>query len=184
MKSSQLRRRLVLLGAVLLLGALALAACAPNPDELIISPQLGEQMVARAAGNQVVRAEPTPVPKLADLAPDQVTAGLDPEVLAAFANADPARGQQLANQNACIGCHSLDPNVALAGPTWYNLGNTAVGRVPGLSPAAYIDHSIVNPSEYVAPGYQDNVMPKTFGQTLSVQDQADLIAFILSQTAE
>ena len=184
MKSSQLRRRLFLLGALMLLGALALAACAPNPNELIISPQLGEQMAARAAGNQVVRAEPTPLPKLADLTPDQVTAGLDPEVLAAFANADPAHGEQLATANGCIGCHSLDPNATMTGPTWHNIGNTAVSRVPGLGPAAYIDHSIVNPSEYVVPGFPDNVMPHTYADLLSAQDQADLVAFLLSQTAE
>lgn len=184
MMSSQLRRRLILLCAVLLVSALALAACAPNPNELIISPQLGEQMVARAAGNQVVRAEPTPLPKLADLPPEQVTAGLDEEVLAALAGADVARGQQLATQNACIGCHSLDPDATMTGPTWYNIGNTAVSRIPGMSPAAYLDHSIISPSEYVVPGFLDNLMPHTYADLLSAQDQADLIAYLLSQTAE
>lgn len=184
MMSLQLRRRLVLLCAVLLLGTFALAACSPNPNELIISPQLGEQMVARAAGNQVVRAEPTPLPLLADLAPEQVTAGLDEEVLAALAGADIARGEQLSTQNACIGCHSLDPNVTMTGPTWYNIGNTAVSRIPGMSPAAYLDHSIINPSEYVVPGYPDNIMPHTYADLLTAQDQADLVAYLLSLTAE
>jgi cytochrome c2 len=184
MKSSQLRRRMLLVLAVLLVGALALAACAPDPDELIISPQLGEQMSARAAGSQVVRAEPTPLPRLADLTPEQITAGLADDLAAAVASGDPAHGEQLALQNACIGCHSLDPNVTMPGPTWHNIGNTAVGRVPGLSPAAYLDHSIVNPSEYVVPNFPDGIMPKTFGQTLSVQDQGDLIAYLLTLTQE
>jgi cytochrome c2 len=184
MKSSQLRRRILLLWAVLLVGALALAACAPDPNELIISPQLGDQMVARSAGNQVVRAEPTPAPRLADLTPEQITAGLDPELAQAVLNGDPANGEQLALANACIGCHSLDPNATMTGPTWYNIGNNAVSRVPGLSPAAYLDHSIVNPSEYVVPDYPDNIMPKTYGQTLSIQDQGDLIAHLLAQTQE
>lgn len=184
MKSSQLRRRIILFLAVMLVGALALAACAPDPNELIISPQLGEQMAARAQGNTVVRAEPTPAPLLADLSPDQVTAGLDPEVLAAFANADPAHGQQLTQQNGCIGCHSLDPNATMTGPTWYNIGNTAVSRVPGLGPAAYLDHSVVKPGEYVVPNYPDNIMPRTYGDILSPQDQADIVAFLLSQTGQ
>ncbi len=184
MKSSQLRRRMLLLLAVLLVGALALAACAPDPNELIISPQLGDQMVARSAGNQVVRAEPTPAPRLADLTPEEITAGLPEDLAAAIINGDPARGEQLALSNGCIGCHSLDPNAVMTGPTWYNIGNTAVGREPGVSPAAYLDHSIVNPSEYVVPNYPDNIMPKTYGQTLSVQDQGDLIAHLLAQTAE
>ena len=84
--------------------------------------------------------------------------------------------------NYCIGCHSLDPKAQMTGPTWYNIGNTAVGRQPGVSPAAFLDHSVVNPSEYVVPNYPDNIMPKNFGQILSIQDQGDLIAYLLQQT--
>jgi cytochrome c2 len=184
MKSSQLRRRMGWLLAVLLIGALALAACAPDPNELIISPQLGEQMVARSAGNQVVRAEPTPLPQLAALTPEEIVAGLPEDLVAAVTSGDPARGEQLALQNGCVGCHSLDPNVTMTGPTWYNMGNTAVGRQPGVSPAAYLDHSIVNPGEYVVPNYPDNIMPRNYGEILSVQDQGDLIAYLLAQTQE
>lgn len=182
MKLSQRWRLAWLVLALLVVGAMALAACSPNPQELIISPQLGAQMEARAAGNQVVRAEPTPLPKLADLQPDQVTAGASPELIDALAKADPAKGQQLAQANGCLGCHSLDPNAKMTGPTWHNLGNTAVGRVPNESPVFYLDHSIVNPSEYVVPNYPDNIMPKNFGQVLSIQDQADIISFLLQQT--
>jgi cytochrome c2 len=182
MKSSQLRRRMGLTLAVLLFGALVLAACAPDPNELIISPQLGEQMVARDSGDEVVRAEPTPLPLLASLTPEQIVAGLPEDLVTAINNADPARGEQLALQNGCVGCHALDPNVTMTGPTWYNIGNVAVGREPGVSPAAYLDHSIINPSEYVVPNYPDNIMPKTYGDILSVQDQGDLIAYLLQQT--
>jgi mono/diheme cytochrome c family protein len=184
MKSSQLRRRMGWLLAVMLIGALALAACAPDPNELIISPQLGEQMVARSAGNQVVRAEPTPLPQLSALTPEEIVAGLPEDLVAAVTNGDPARGEQIALQNGCVGCHALDPNVTMTGPTWYNMGNTAVGRQPGVSPAAYLDHSIVNPGEYVVPNYPDNIMPRNYGEILSVQDQGDLIAYLLAQTQE
>lgn len=175
------QRRVGLLLAMLIVGAAVLAACAPNPNEFIISPKLGEQIAARDAGQQVVKAEPTPLPQLANLSPDQVTAGLAPDLLAAFKKANPANGEKLYSAQGCIGCHSLDPNAKMTGPTWHNLGNTAVSRVPGESPAAYIDQSIVNPSAFVVPGYPDGIMPKTFGQSLTIQDQADLIAFILSQ---
>jgi cytochrome c2 len=182
MKSSQLRRRMGLTLAVLLFGALVLAACAPDPNELIISPQLGEQMVARDSGNQVVRAEPTPLPLLSSLTPEQIVAGLPEDLATAVSSGDAARGEQLALQNGCVGCHNLDPNVTMTGPTWYNIGNVAVSREPGVSPAAYLDHSIVNPGEYVVPNYPDNIMPKTYGEILSVQDQGDLIAYLLQQT--
>ena len=182
MKSSQLRRHMGWWLAAMFVGVVVLAACSPNPNELIISPQLGEQMAARAAGNQVVRAEPTPVPLLSSLTPDQVIAGLAPDLATAVTDGNPAHGEQLAQQNGCIGCHSLDPKAQMTGPTWYNVGNTAVGRQPGVSPAAYLDHSVVNPSEYVVPNYPDNIMPKNFGQILSIQDQGDLISYLLKQT--
>ena len=184
MKSSQLRRHMGWLLAVMFLGALSLAACAPDPNELIISPQLGEQMVARSAGSQVARAEPTPLPQLSALTPEQIVAGLPADLATAITNGDPAHGEQLAQQNGCIGCHSLDPAATMTGPTWYGLGNRAVGREPGVSPAAYLDHSIVNPGEYVVPNYPDNIMPKNYGEILSIQDQGDLIAYILQQTQE
>lgn len=182
MKSLQLRRHMGLLLAALFVGVVVLAACSPNPNELIISPQLGEQMAARSAGNEVVRAEPTPLPLLSSLTPEQVVAGVAPDLATAIASANAAHGEQLAQQNGCIGCHSLDPKAQMTGPTWYNIGNTAVGREPGVSPAAYLDHSIVNPGEYVVPNYPDNIMPKNFGQILSIQDQGDLIAYLLQQT--
>ena len=131
-----LRHRLVLLVTLLLLSATNLVACAPDPDVLIISPQLGEQMAAIEAGNQVVAAEPTPLPKLADLAPEAITAGLPPEFEAALAVASPDEGVNIATANGCIGCHALDPTVQMTGPTWYGVGNTAVSRVPGESPCA------------------------------------------------
>jgi len=178
---SWLRQRVGLMIALLLVGGAVLVACSPNPRELIISPQLGEQIEARQAGNVIVKAEATPAPLLADLSPDQVTAGLPDDVLAAFANADVAAGEQLYTTSGCIGCHSLDPAIVLTGPTWHNLGNVAVSRVPGESPALYIDTSIVNPGAHVVGGYPDGIMPKNYGDLLSVQDQVNLLKFILAQ---
>jgi hypothetical protein len=53
-----------------------------------------------------------------------------------------------------------------------------------MSPAMYLDTSVVNPSAHVVTGYPDNIMPKNYGEILTIQDQADLIAFMLSQTQE
>ncbi len=179
-----LRHRLVLLVTLLLLSATNLVACAPDPDVLIISPQLGEQMAAIEAGNQVVVAEPTPLPKLADLAPEAITAGLPPEFEAALATANPDEGVNIATANGCIGCHSLDPTAQMTGPTWYGVGNTAVSRVPGESPALYLYQSITDSGAFVAPGYPAGIMPAIYGDTLSEQQIADMVAYLLSQTQE
>lgn len=180
----QLQRRYVVLGALLIVIAVMTTACAPDPQELIISPQLGDQMVARAAGQQVVRAEPTPLPVLAELTPEQIVAGLPEEIAAALPNADLAHAEQLALTNGCIGCHSLDPAAQMTGPTWYNLGNTAVSRIPGESPALYLYESITNPGKFTVPNYPAGVMPATYAETLSPTDLTDLVAYLLAQTQD
>ncbi|MCS6826170.1 MAG: cytochrome c [Caldilinea sp.] len=160
------------------------AACAPDATQLIISPQLGEQLAAREAGNIVAAATPTPLPRLADLTPEEIVAGLPEDFAAALAAANPANGEQIALVRGCVGCHSLDPNVALAGPTWHNIGDTAVSRVRGESPALYLYESIVNPNAFVVPNYPANVMPANFGELLSTQELADLVAYLLSLSGQ
>jgi cytochrome c551/c552 len=164
-----------------LAAALVVTGCAPDASAHIISPELGEQLYADEAGQQVV-AEPTPEPVLlANLSPEQIYAGLPPEISELMANADPAHGEQLAQVNACIGCHSVDPNVQLAGPTWHNIGDIAANRQPGTSPALYLLSSIEKPDDFVVPTFSDQVMPENFGDTLSDQDLADLLAYLLTQ---
>ena len=41
----------------------------------------------------------------------------------------------------------------------------------------FTHESIVNPGAYVESGYQ-NIMPSTFGQNLSPQQLADLVAYL------
>lgn len=166
----------------LMTAALALSACMPDADAMIISPNLGAQMVAAAsAGPGAVVAEPTPAPKLADLTEEQITAGLPDDVVAALAAADPANGETLSLANACIGCHSLDPETVMTGPTWHNVADTAIVRVQGESPAYYLYQSFMDPNAYVVNGFPSGVMPQTYADTLSTGDIADLLAYLLSQ---
>jgi cytochrome c551/c552 len=165
---------------VLLLAVILLVSCTPDANAPIVSPQLGTILAAREAG-EMVAAVPTPTPVLlVTLSDDQIYAGLPDDLRAAIASADPARGDSLAVVNACKGCHALEPGVALAGPTWVNIGDTAAGRIPNMSPAEYIHRSIVDPNSYIVPGFQAGIMPQNFSERLSVQDQADLIVFLLS----
>lgn len=158
--------------------------CSPDAEREIISPDLGARLVlAQSAGEVVVAATPVP-PKLAELPAEQVTAGLPDDVLQAITNATPANGETLALTFACIGCHALDPNEVRTGPTWHNMGDTAVVRVPGESPAFYLYHSIIAPNEHVVEGYPANIMPQNFGQTMSVQQLGDMVAYLLSQNGQ
>ncbi len=166
------------------LAAVGLSGCAPNADGYIISPQLGAQLAAQEAGLVIV-VEPTPLPPvLADLTPDQITAGLPDDLAAALASADPTQGTNIATANGCIGCHSLDPAATMTGPTWHNVGDHAIIRVAGESPAEYIHQSIVNPAAFVVPDYPAGIMPATYGDQLSTQELADLIAYLLEQSGQ
>ncbi len=172
------------LGLAVLALATVLSGCAPDANAEIISPQLGEQLYAKEV-SEVVVAEPTAVPlALADLAPEEVTAGLPEDFAAALAAADAANGQNVALTNGCVGCHSTDPAVTMTGPTWHNVGDAAVNRVPGESPALYLYQSITDPNAYIVPGYPSGIMPQIYADTIPQEDLADLVAYLLAQQGQ
>ncbi len=179
MKSLHTRRFGLLL--VLLIIVAVVGGCTPNAAAELVSPKLGEQLLAKEASAEVV-VEPTPVPKkFTDLTPDEVVAGLPADFATALAAADPSKGETVALAAGCLGCHSLDPNEVKTGPTWHNLADTATNRRPDESPAFYIHDSIVNPGAFVVPGFPANVMPPNFADTINEGDLANLVAYLLQQ---
>lgn len=172
--------RWAFIALVALLTFSILAGCTPNANDLILSPDLGSQIAARDAGAVVTVAKPE-LKNLADLTDAEKYAGLPPEVMDVIHTVNPADAEAIRTKYACVGCHSLD-GTALAGPTWKNLGNTAVNRVKGESPALYLYQSITEPGAYVVEGYIDGVMPKTFKDQMSPEELATVIQFILEQT--
>lgn len=103
------------------------------------------------------------------------------DFVALVAAADPARGQRLTVAGGCIGCHSLDENPALVGPTWEKVGETAATRVAGQDAVTYLYNSIVDPNAYVVPGYQPNIMPHSYGQMFGAGDLAAIVKYLLAQ---
>ena len=85
---------------------------------------------------------------------------------------DPAAGQQVFAANQCANCHTLQAAGATAtiGP---NLDETLQGK-----DADYIREAIVNPSAQIAEGFQDGLMPKDYGEKLSEEELANLVAFL------
>jgi cytochrome c len=99
---------------------------------------------------------------------------------------DPVRGQQIFAQGVngappCSSCHGTSGgrNAFQLAPNMIGLDERAGQRVAGLSAEAYIHQSIVEPEAYLVPGFRP-IMPPTFGETLTEQDIADLIAFLLT----
>lgn len=160
------------------------AGCVPNADSELLAPDLGPKLVMAQSEGAIV-IEPTPVPpKLAELTEDEIYAGLEPDVQQAILNADPANGETIALTFGCIGCHALDPNEVKTGPTWHNVGDIAIVRVPGESAAQYLYQSIVAPNAFVTPGYPSNVMPANFTETMTPEQIADMVAYLLEQNGQ
>src|SRR5690606_22789617 len=133
----------------------------------------------------------TPVPPmLAELTPEQIYAGMPEDLAAAVQAADPAAGANIALAVAvpsCTGCHFLDPSIPAAGPTWHNIGDTAVDhamRAGSPGPAEYLHQSIVAPSAWVVPGFTGGIMPEVYDEQLSDEDLATLIAYLLAQNGQ
>src|SRR5262245_45503603 len=66
---------------------------------------------------------------------------------------------------ACATCHTLDAS-RLVGPGFRGVATGAGQHVPGETPSDYLHNVIVQPGAYIVQGY-DNVMPPTYGTTLS-----------------
>jgi cytochrome c oxidase subunit 2 len=85
------------------------------------------------------------------------------------ADGDTPDGKALFASAGCGGCHTFTP----AG------SSGAVGpRLDGLTDAASVRESIVDPGAVVVSGFSDGVMPTTFGDSFSDEEIDALVAFL------
>jgi mono/diheme cytochrome c family protein len=93
------------------------------------------------------------------------------------AKGDPAAGKKLFAANGCGGCHTFKPagTNGQIGPDLDKLAQYAKQANQGTL-KQFAATSIVNPSAYIQPGYQ-NVMPTTYAK-LPPKQIADLVAFL------
>ncbi|MGJ3240233.1 MAG: c-type cytochrome [Anaerolineae bacterium] len=121
------------------------------------------------------------------------TVGTDvEEITANLPEGDPAHGEELYNGTApletgtvlgCSGCHT---NGAV-GPdtvgTWTRTVNQrlTLPEFADYTPEQYLIESIVAPNDYVVPSYSSGVMNNNYGEQLSAQDLADIIAYLATQ---
>lgn len=93
---------------------------------------------------------------------------------------DPVNGQVIYNgaTYACAGCHM---NAAVAPLTEEQWGAATSGARPYPDePLRYFVESIVHPNDYVVDGYPANAMPQNFGERMTYQDMADILAYVRS----
>jgi cytochrome c oxidase subunit 2 len=77
---------------------------------------------------------------------------------------------------ACGSCHTL-ADAGTTGQTGPDLDKVLKGK-----DAAFIKQSILDPNKQIAPGYQPNIMPPNFGDTLSPQQVDALVKYLSDVT--
>ncbi len=90
-------------------------------------------------------------------------------------------GEALAASTGCVACHTAD-GTELVGPSWqgiYGSDRVLESGETVVADDAYLTESIVEPLAKVVAGFQP-VMPEGYGDQLSDQDLADIIAYIES----
>jgi mono/diheme cytochrome c family protein len=87
---------------------------------------------------------------------------------------DATAGKQVFLAQGCGGCHMFSA-AASTGSVGPNLDEVLQGK-----DAAFIRESIEDPNKEIAQGYQPNVMPDNFGETLTPKQLDDLVAFLQS----
>ncbi|MCY3834532.1 MAG: hypothetical protein OXG85_16080 [Chloroflexi bacterium] len=104
---------------------------------------------------------------------------------------DPLTGQLLYNgleptlggaPLGCAGCHENEAIAPLTAGTWTRINDIRLGlpQFEDYSHRQFLVESIVRPMDYITPEYAA-VMPEIYGGQLTIQQLADLVAFLDSQ---
>ena len=89
------------------------------------------------------------------------------------------KGRQIADQNGCFACHSLD-GTQVVGPTWQGMWGRQVTLADGstiTADEAYIIESIVEPNAKLVEGFGSVMTPYTFTE----EDMEALMRFLQEQ---
>lgn len=87
--------------------------------------------------------------------------------------------QQVNGAPSCSSCHVVEGSDGLVAPSLAGVASVATSRQEGYTAEAYLLNSIINPSDYLVSGYT-NLMYTEYRSKLSMQDLADLVAYLLT----
>jgi mono/diheme cytochrome c family protein len=97
------------------------------------------------------------------------------------------QGEQAAiaiiERGGCFACHRIEHlgRGGSIGPSWSELPEAAASRQAGLSAEAYIRNSILNPADFIVPGFEGaSVMPGGFGELFTPEEIDILVAYLAS----
>jgi cytochrome c oxidase subunit 2 len=91
-------------------------------------------------------------------------------------------GEAVFKNNGCAACHTLTAAGAKGtlGPDLDKLPQWAAQAKQPLE--SFVKTSITDPNAYVQPGFPKNVMPQTFGASLSQQQLDALVQYLISSS--
>ncbi len=96
-------------------------------------------------------------------------------------NSAEARGSALfSGKGRCTTCHSLSPDVTIVGPSLAGVATRAEKREPPLTAAEFLEESILDPDKVKAPGFEQLQMDISLAKTLTTDEIADLVAYMLT----
>ncbi|MGB7338658.1 MAG: c-type cytochrome [Phototrophicaceae bacterium] len=122
------------------------------------------------------------------------TVGVDVEAItASLPVGDATHGEELYNGSApleigvvagCSGCHLGGAVGPATMGTWTRVQSQrlTLPEFADYTAEQYLVEAIVAPNDYVAPGYASGVMNANYGEQLTAQDLADIIAYLATQT--
>jgi len=112
---------------------------------------------------------------------EQKTAEASPTESSSTTNGNAAAGKTVFMSAGCGACHTFTPagSTGKIGPNLDALKDYA--NKAGQPLEDFTTSAIIHPpAKYVPPGFPTNVMPGNFGQSLTQQQIADLVAFLES----
>ena len=136
---------------------------------LCIGTLAAVEVFAKEAEEETAQAETTATTSTGTTSTGTTTTAAQPP---APAQGDSAAGKQLYAAQGCGGCHAFQA-AGSNGAIGPNLDEALAGK-----DAEFVHESIVDPNKDVASGYQPNIMPPNFGQTLTPKQIDDLVAFL------
>jgi len=125
------------------------------------APALAGALLLLALGACGSTAAPPPTPTL------------DPQI---------AAGQRVFVAH-CGACHSALGETVIVGPPLAGIGERGAARVDGLDARSYVYNSILQPDDFVVPGF-DNLMPKDLGKKLTGEELDAVVAYVLALPGE
>ena len=136
---------------------------------LCIGTLAAVEVFAKEAEEETAQAETTATTSTGTTSTGTTTTAAQPP---APAQGDSAAGKQLYAAQGCGGCHAFQA-AGSNGAIGPNLDEALQGK-----DAEFVHESIVDPNKDIASGYQPNIMPPNFGQTLTPKQIDDLVAFL------